>query len=145
MRARLPGWISGRDATGRSWEPAGRWGLYRSCIRSYMDRIILKTPWGTLRLHWILREDRGLDHHDHPFDFASFVLRGGYWEVLAGDGRVRWFGPGSLVQRRAEQAHTIVRVHPRTLTLVLSGPKRRDWGFLTPAGWRHHRDWRGER
>ncbi len=60
----------------------GPFRLYRSDIgfnTPYMERWILDTPWGTLRLHHILRSDDDKACHDHPFAFSS-LLTGGYTE-----------------------------------------------------------------
>lgn len=53
----------------------------RNDIRDYMRRWILHHPWGTIRLHHILRSDDGRDLHCHPWDFVSFMLIGEYTEV----------------------------------------------------------------
>lgn len=37
-----------------------------------------------VRVHHILRSDLDRALHDHPWDNASFLLRGGYWEVVPG-------------------------------------------------------------
>lgn len=38
----------------------------------------------TALVHHILRSDRDRAMHDHPWENASLVLRGGYWEVAPG-------------------------------------------------------------
>lgn len=58
-----------------------RWAAYAHHLGDYMHRWILRTPWGTLRLHHILRSDDDRHLHDHPFDFTSFLLTGGYLEI----------------------------------------------------------------
>jgi hypothetical protein len=109
----------------------------------YMRRWVAEIPpLGGIRLHWILKEDVGRDFHDHPFDFASLVLRGWYDEHAD-------FGPdrpwrlrrtaGTLAFRSAEHEHWISQVAPEGCwTLVLSGRHRRTWGFLTAGGWVDH-------
>jgi len=37
-----------------------------------------------VRLHHVLRSDLDRALHDHPWDNASLLLRGGYWEVVPG-------------------------------------------------------------
>ena len=37
-----------------------------------------------MRLHHVLRSDLDRALHDHPWDNASLLLRGGYWEVVPG-------------------------------------------------------------
>ena len=102
---------------------------------------IVQTPWFAIYLHKIARSDKDRDLHDHPWSFVSLILRGGYDEVL--DGAASWFPTTanawakpvrrrwlSLSFRRATDAHRILRLHRTpTWTLVLTGPRRRDWGF----------------
>lgn len=89
-------------------------------------------------VHRFLRSDPD-DFHDHPKDWGSLILAGGYWEVTP-YGRT-WRAPGSWVQRKAEELHR-VEIDPEVgdaWTLFITGPSRREWGFKTQAGWQ---DWR---
>lgn len=138
---KVPGWFSGLAADGTPFQVTSSFALYRSRIGDYMDRLILLTPWGTLRLHRILRADDAREHlHDHPFDFTSCILLGGYRERCE-DGRVVEHPAGSIIRRKATDAHAIVSVKPWTTTLVVSGPRIRSWGFQTPHGWIRHTDY----
>lgn len=47
----------------------------------------------------------------------------------------------NLVSASVYDRHTIVGVVPRTLTLALMGPKVREWGFHSPDGWIHWKDY----
>lgn len=119
---------------------------YRSDIGDdYMERWILRTPWGMLRLHHILRSDDDRALHDHPFDFCSLLLSGGYEEVRPvpvsvqhryGVTRSYRWPRFSLVRRDASDAHRLILDKP-VWTLVLTGPKLREWGFYTKSGWIH--------
>jgi hypothetical protein len=95
---------------------------------------LIQTPLFGIYVHQIYREDLDPVPHDHPWQFWSFVLRGGYQEELherPGDGVgrmvVRW--PRRLHRFPLHHAHRIVAVAPHTVTLVLVGRKRRTWGF----------------
>jgi hypothetical protein len=122
-----------------------RWSLYAHHLGDYMHRWILRTPWGTLRLHHILRSDDDRHLHDHPFDFTSFLLTAAYTEIIghvagAGvlGGTVEKIWPRfSIVRKHAEDPHRLI-LHRPVWTFVVSGPKRRRWGFYTPKGWIHH-------
>ncbi len=142
---------------------AQRWALYAHHLGAYMRRWILRTPWGTLRLHRILRSDDDRHLHDHPFDFTSFLLTGGYIEETLGEepGEVhlsnfseplrdeiaaerlkrrrtlKAWPMFSIVRKRAEDSHRLILERP-IWTFVISGPKRRSWGFITEKGWIHH-------
>lgn len=134
--------LSGTNKDGSPYEPKGSWGVYASHLTDYMRRWIVKTPFGMLRLHRILRRDLDRDPHDHPFDFVSIVLFGGYVEELYGikGGKPEscetiWHTAGSVIRRKAEDAHRICYVQPSTTTLVLTSGKKRSWGFYTHQGW----------
>lgn len=107
----------------------------------YLWRLrIVQTPWFAVYLHAIHRPDHDSELHDHPWDFVSFVLRGGYAEQMLVRGgsanwmdwrTVRWFNV-----KRAESAHRIIHLRRTpTWTLVFCGRRRREWGFYTRTGW----------
>jgi hypothetical protein len=124
-----------------------RWALYVHHLGNYMHRWILLTPWGSVRLHHILRSDADRHLHDHPFDFTSFLLTGGYIEVTPWQPEIgplarqqKFWKRFSLVRKRAEEAHLLVLMRP-VWTFVLTGPKRRNWGFHTEKGWIYYREY----
>lgn len=105
--------------------------IYRDDGKPYLNRYrILSTPWFKVRLHHILLSDYDCVH-DHPWDFVSLILKGGYWEKQPYDqwlknggdnGRINlvnagkpnmpsivrhWYRPGSLLARPAEFQHAI--------------------------------------
>jgi hypothetical protein len=87
-----------------------------------------------LMLHKIARPDRDRALHDHPWDFATLCLRGGYVEELWDGGgaaeREHVLVPGDVRLRAAEHTHRIARIMGAAAwTLVLHGPRRRAWGF----------------
>lgn len=67
--------------------------------------------------------------HDHPWSFVTILLKGGYLEHSGGDYTRRW--PGMILYRRAEHLHDVITPYGRSWSLVVTGPKRRDWGFAT--------------
>lgn len=114
----------------------------------YLDRLrILQTPYFCLYLHHIHRADTERDPHDHPWSFASLVLAGGYEEDVwprkedsaswAARSRPRW----SLRTIRQHQAHAITSVTGPLWTLVLTGPRRADWGFWRDGTFTHWKDY----
>lgn len=128
----------------------------------YLIRWAINTPLGGIKLHHILRSDEDRDLHDHPWSFLSIILWGGYWEHRDMDfvarlavrtnlppqssgwfavGRAerrtwrKWFGPGSILWRPAPSIHRLELPNGRTAwSLVLTGPKKREWGFHTVCG-----------
>jgi hypothetical protein len=98
-------------------------------------------------LHHIVRSDYERACHDHPWDFVSIILKGGYTEhnqcletaFCAEHTHVIKKRAGSIVAHKAEDLHRLELERP-AWTLVFSGRKRREWGFQTPdkgwIGWR---------
>ena len=66
--------------------------------------------------------------HDHPWLFASVVLRGGYEETCCGeDWRPRERGSVSL--RWARTVHKIRVYKKGALSLCVRGPKTNEWSY----------------
>lgn len=114
--------------------------------RVYLRRLIIfKTPWCGLYLHWIYLPDNGRDPHNHPMNFISLVLKGGYteqrywqWDVDGAEGtmthmrkRKRW----SIARTTTRDFHDIRKLAlSPTITLLFTGKRQQDWGFLTKDG-----------
>lgn len=128
-----------------------RFRAYRHDIVGYMERWIWQTPWFSVHVHHILRSDADEHLHDHPWGFSSFLLSGGYVEILPEIQPEEPFFlatdpfPGaptrtvehrrfSVVSHRATDAHRLVLTKP-VWTIVLTSDRLRTWGFWTPAGW----------
>jgi hypothetical protein len=128
----------GHETAGRAiyW----RWRFWGFEISSdmiahdYMRRWRLVTPWGCLRVHHILRSDRDRHFHDHPMDFVSLILRGGYVEYQP-NSQARVCRPGDVVVHRAEDLHFLKLRGNSAWTVLVTGPFRRTWGFATEDGW----------
>jgi hypothetical protein len=90
-------------------------------------------------LHHFTGPDTG-DFHDHPFDFTSHILAGGYVEEMV---QIAHLGatffnqverrPGTSHRVNAEHTHRIIRLlEPECWTLILPGPHirvTRFWRF----------------
>ena len=103
----------------------------------YLQRfILLRCPLGAVYLHRFFRGDEDQCLHDHPWAFASLILKGGYWEETEG-GKVTWCPPGSLRFMPATHKHRVILDDGRkgaTWTLVATTKKTRSWGFWTLGG-----------
>jgi hypothetical protein len=107
-----------------------------------------------LYLHKFLRDDDDRTLHDHPWWFVSIILKGSYREIVPHSPRpkglhqsVNWPKFAELVRTRfsvafcsATHRHRVIldrdefgRLIP-CWTLVLTGPRIRDWGFWCPKG-----------
>ena len=103
--------------------------------RPYMHRYYLRhdPKLGDVRFHHIIQSDDARALHDHPWDFASLILRGSYLEHTA-QGTTLYRAP-ALVTRPATLAHRLELVDGPVWTYVITGRIRRRWGFHTPGGW----------
>jgi hypothetical protein len=94
-------------------------------------------------LHLVSSSDDDRALHDHPWPNASIILRGFYWEHTIAAGGVHHKtlrSVGDVVLRRSTAAHRL-EVDSRfpAVTLFITGPVIRLWGFHCPQGWR---DWK---
>jgi hypothetical protein len=97
-------------------------------------------------LHKFLKSDPD-DVHDHPWPYATVILKGGYWEwtpQFDKDGKkfgeiAHWRGAGHFRICSANSYHRI-ELDPTVecWTLFMPGPQTQDWGFLTRQGWVQH-------
>lgn len=98
-------------------------------------------------LHEILRSDDDRALHDHPWWNFTYIIRGGYCEHTIDAGGIHrrtWRWRGAWKFRAAGAAHRLEMPQDGwkpTLTLFVTGPRLRQWGFHCPdAGWRHWKD-----
>ena len=121
---------------------------------AYLARYILfKSKYGCIYIHRFLRSDA--DHpHDHPWNFFTYVISGGYDEWYYDVERperspdmkeyysywtteINKRQPGSLAYRKATDIHKVVLNRSYTLdeikeapfTICFMGPRLRHWGF----------------
>lgn len=166
IEERLPAWWSGAWWHRAAAEAVllGRWQeiVDQRSRELYLARFWLSPPLdapaagrtvpeaaSSCLLHWIVRPDPNGAFHDHPWDFQSVVVSGGYREERreSSDNDAPWLvdlhGPTrGLIVRSASDLHRIVEVLGATWTLVTTGPRVREWGFV-PAGttqWFPYRD-----
>jgi len=112
-----------------------KWAEELRCLTGvYVRRWYIETAWFSIRLHHWLHSDDARAHHDHPWDFITIILRGGYSDVTA-EG-VQKMHPGKIAFRRAEHSHT-VQVNPEGCwSFLLTGPQKRRWGFWVGRKWK---------
>ncbi|MFZ5743429.1 MAG: hypothetical protein ACOY7T_02980 [Pseudomonadota bacterium] len=85
-------------------------------------------------LHDIRRSDDDRALHDHPWANTSFLLMGRYLEHTP-EGVFERI-EGQVITRPAEALHRLeVIPGERCISLFVTGPKVRDWGFACPQGW----------
>lgn len=94
-------------------------------------------------LHKFLKSDPD-DVHDHPWPYATLILKGGYFEWIPefnseGEkvGEIRhWRGPGHFRICAATSYHRVELCKGiECWTLFMPGPHKREWGFLKNNRW----------
>ena len=94
-------------------------------------------------LHNFHKGDPG-DVHDHPWPYATLILKGGYYEWVPqfdSQGKMlgeicKWRAPGHFRFCSANSFHRI-ELDPSVdcWTLFMPGPQKREWGFLVKNKW----------
>jgi len=87
-------------------------------------------------VHMFLRDDDDRALHDHPWASLSLLCRGTLTEVTHDSIKTILAGEWSF--RSATLAHRLV-VPPQKecpITLFITGPRVREWGFHCPKGWK---------
>ena len=121
-----------------------KWADIESAIYpgyTYLRRLrIFQTPWFALYLHFIFEPDLDRDPHDHPCNFWSLILRGGYFERVYMNIRNLFYNDYrtrrrfTVAKMPITWAHRIEELKPGTITLCWFGARQRRWGFWTDLG-----------
>lgn len=111
----------------------------RSGEHLYMERYYLlfkdRPRWFpfNITLHKVCMSDLPI-LHDHPWPYATIILKGGYTEHVP-DGKY-FRGPGHVRFRAAEDLHWLeLKDNQPSWSLFFMGKRRRDWGFLNDGIW----------
>ena len=99
---------------------------------------ILETEWFSIYIHNILESDKDIHSHNHPWNFLSIILYGGYEESrsisscshFASKLIIKWF-----TQMNINEFHKIKLLKNSCWTLVFTGKRiNPNWGYLTKNG-----------
>jgi hypothetical protein len=140
MKSKFLNWL---DRHGRK-----RIVLDRQSDEPYLERYYLflkdrkRFPFNVF-LHKFLKSDPD-DVHDHPWPYATLIIKGGYWEWIPqfdSQGKKRneiavWRDAGHFRICSANSYHRI-ELDPEIecWTLFMPGPQKREWGFLVNNKW----------
>ena len=133
------------ERTGRVQEITGTHGQDDVYLIRYL---VFRSALCNVYVHHFLRSDRD-DMHDHPWDFFTYLVRGEYHEHKWDDGgviitrRANWKSStylpkeNLLVFRKATDQHRVMVLqsytrtdrHLAPLSVCITGPRRREWGF----------------
>jgi hypothetical protein len=116
MASRKPDFVIGEDYMWRWW-------------------VIPRNEQANVYLHRIMHSDDDRALHDHPWANTSVLLSGRYVEHTLAGAVMR--EAGSVVTREATDAHRLeILPGEHAISLFMTGPKLREWGFHCPQGWR---------
>lgn len=118
----------------------------------YLTRYtLLSCKWFTIKIHKALISDPD-EPHDHPWNYLSIILWGGYWEetILSPNPKslyeklfeyipptIKWYRPLSILYRKGDKLHKLIIPKGKyCLSLIITFKKWRKWGYLN-----YKRDW----
>ena len=110
----------------------------------YMERYYLlfkdRPDWFpfNITLHKISQSDLPI-LHDHPWPYATIILKGGYIEHTMYDRFYR--RPGHIRFRKAKDYHWLAVDSEPSWSLFFMGKRQREWGFLKDGEWIQHEDY----
>lgn len=127
--------------------------IQREDGKPYLIRYrIFDCRWFKIRIHHILQSDPDC-LHDHPWNFISVILKGGYYEHTKGRRdnitgikkfdksdddlveKIVWYDWASVLIRAANWQHRLEIPTGRSAwTLVIMFKRKREWGFWTKDG-----------
>ena len=131
------------DKIGRRRVITDREGKVPYLIRYYLFLKERKNFPFNITLHKVLVSDEPT-LHDHPWGYATLILKGGYWEwiplkskegAVVGSTRV-WRGPGHFRVRSADDLHWLELEKDSNgneipcWSLFFMGRKQKEWGFM---------------
>ncbi len=117
----------------------------------YMLRwwMIPRNKFFNIYIHMFLRDDDDRALHDHPWASLSLLCRGTllehYQDPELKGLSTRHIAPGQWVYRPAAFAHrlSIPAQNYTPVTIFITGPRFREWGFHCAQGWKHWKDFCG--
>lgn len=94
-----------------------------SSIKDFLARFtIIKLGSLHIRIHKISSEDKSTLYHNHPFNYISIILKGGYSESLIFDNRIikKSHSFLSIIKRGHTTFHRITSINKTTYTLFIA-------------------------
>ena len=98
----------------------------------------------SIYIHQFLLPDEDEHLHTHPWNFFNMILKGGYFERLLTNKNIvtKWRRIGYFGYHKSSYAHKIEKVKPNTISLVITGKRKSDWGYITEHGNIQHEEYR---
>lgn len=110
---------------------------------------LIDCPLFNLKIHKTLMSDPA-DFHDHPWNYVSIILWGGYTEEKLVDIQVvhyphthvinhtksKWYWPGCILFRHGSRMHRlIIPENKYCITMIFTSKRWRNWGFMKEGKW----------
>ena len=108
---------------------------------NYLRRwwVVPRNEFCNVYLHEIRQSDDDRALHDHPWANRSLIIAGSYQEHTPDGVFVR--SAGDVIDRQADALHRlVVDASEPVISLFMTGPVVREWGFACPKGWVPWRD-----
>jgi hypothetical protein len=91
---------------------------------------VLETKYFRFYVHQIFESDKDAHLHNHPWNFLSFVLKGGYFEELS-KGHFKLVRRFGFNWHKAADYHKITLYEKPTISLFFTFGEYRPWGYET--------------
>lgn len=116
---------------------------------------LLSCKFFTIKIHKALISDPN-EPHDHPWNYLSIILKGGYWEEIIVSEVVhtnistmerlysnrittKWYKPGSILYRKGDRLHKLIIPEGKScISLIFTFKKWRKWGYLKEGSWKQY-------
>lgn len=128
--------------------------LYRGKKPYLIRTTLFSCPLFSIKIHKALMSDPG-DLHDHPWNYLSIILWGGYYEETIATKSIllfvnnnppidltknrqiiKWYKPGSFLFRKGNIPHKLIIPEGKhSISLIFTTRKWRDWGFIKDGRW----------
>lgn len=113
----------------------------RAGVLHFKRWAIIECKWFNIYIHYIARSDMDKHPHNHPWNFTSVVLKGGYVEkrtkslwALTQPVQYKYIEfalPYMIREMKGFHTYHKIRLLKPTYTLVFTGPRiNDDWGYL---------------
>ncbi len=92
-------------------------------IKNFLQRYtLLKVGNLHIRIHKIVDKDRTTLFHNHPFNYISIILKGGYTESVIVNRKINKFNHKflSIIKRKNSSYHRIDDIKGETITLFIA-------------------------
>lgn len=99
---------------------------------------IFECSWFAIYVHKFITHDRDPYHHSHPWNFASFILKGGYVESRVTNNetvtaKLKTVGRFELSFGSRNTYHKVTRLlESPSISLFFTFGKRREWNYILP-------------